>query len=413
MNILQISTFDGNGGAGKVAHVLHSKYRSAGHRVGLLVRAKTSDDPDVHVIRSAGLEWLEQQLDRAEKYLGWQYLTYPSTFLLRTHPAFRQADIVQLHNTHGFYFGQPALPALSRAKPTVWTLHDMWALTGHCAHSFDCERWRTGCGRCPYLGTYPPLKHDTTAFLWQVKRKAYGRSRVTIVAPSNWLRSKLEASLLARFHCELIPNGIDLQVFNPLSRLSVRPGLGIALEARVIAFTVPAEWDEYRGFDFLVNALRGLPASGYHLLAMGARSLPRDLEERFVTSYMGWIIDEHRMAQVLSSADLYLQPSLADTAPLAVIEAMACGTPVIGTNVGGIPEMVRTPQAGFIVPLNDAPALSRAIQTFFQDDDLGQRMSINAREIAERDYGINLQVERYLRLYEQTIEERKRNERLA
>ena len=137
---------------------------------------------------------------------------------------------MQLYNTHGSYFSHTALPLLSRLRPVVWRLSDMWAFTGHVAYSYDCERWRHGCGSCPYLGEYPALSRDTTAALWRWKNAVYKRSKLTIVAPSRWIeRLASESPLLSRFPIVRIPNGIDLERFRRV------PARGGARAARVAA----------------------------------------------------------------------------------------------------------------------------------------------------------------------------------
>ena len=110
--------------------------------------------------------------------------------------------------------------------PTVLTLHDAWLLSGHCAHSFDCERWKTGCGECPDLTIEPAIRRDATADNWVRKRDIYARSRLYVATPSPWLMGRVEQSMLAPAveQARVIPNGVDLSVFRPADKRSIRAG---------------------------------------------------------------------------------------------------------------------------------------------------------------------------------------------
>src|SRR4051794_4612684 len=189
MNVLHISESDGIGGSGRSAFRLHSTLRSLGLGSRMLVGRRRTDDPDVRLLKRS-IAW--RALDRASgellDLLNLQYVFYPSSFGVALDPWFRDANVVQLYNTHGSYFSHSSLPVLSRRRPAVWRLSDMWALTGHVAYSYDCERWRHGCGSCPYLGGDPRLNRDTTAALFRWEGTLYPPPRITRVAPAPWPR---------------------------------------------------------------------------------------------------------------------------------------------------------------------------------------------------------------------------------
>src|SRR5206468_11861629 len=136
--------------------------------------------------------------------------------------------------------------------PLVITMHDAWLLSGHCAHSFACERWQTGCGECPDLTIPPAIARDATAFNWKRKRDLYARSRFYVAAPSRWLIDKLARSILAPAVIEsrVVPNGIDLEVFRPGDRATTRAKLDLPQDADVLLFTALSirenVWKDYQ-----------------------------------------------------------------------------------------------------------------------------------------------------------------------
>ena len=181
LSVLHISESDAAGGAARAAYKIHNGLNGLGHRSRMLVGRKTTPDDEVRKIKR-NVAW--RAADRVSGSVldafSLQYAFYPSSFGLAVDPWFRSADVVQLHNLHGSYFSFTALPLLSRRRPVVWLLHDQWAMTGHVAYSLDCERWKHGCGSCPYLEEYPRLRRDTTAILWRNWMSRRGRHQLPV-----------------------------------------------------------------------------------------------------------------------------------------------------------------------------------------------------------------------------------------
>jgi glycosyltransferase involved in cell wall biosynthesis len=314
--------------------------------------------------------------------------------------------VVQLYNLHAGYFSYSALPYLSRRRTVVWHLSDMWAMTGHCAYSYACDRWLRGCGRCPHLSDRPyPLKRDTTATLWKAKRALYARSRLTVVAPSRWLgRLAGESPLLGRFPVHVIPYGLDTEVFRPIDKAVAREALGIDPTRPVVLFGAHAIWEPRKGSEYLAEALARLAAAGRRdvfLLTIGSTSSGWPARCALEGRHLGFIQSDLLMAIVYSAADVFVLPTLADNLPNGVLESMACGTPCVAFDVGGVGDAVRHMETGYLASYRDAGDLARGIDAILGDAVLRADLGRRARSAVEKEFTLRLQAERYLELYRQ------------
>ena len=401
LSVLHISESDAAGGAARAAYKIHRGLNGLGHRSRMLVGRKATGDADVRRLKRNNL-W--RAADRAcgvvLDRLSLQYVFYPSSFGVARDEWFRSADVVQLHNLHGSYFSFTALPLLSRRRPVVWLLHDQWAMTGHVAYSLDCERWRIGCGSCPYLEEYPRLRRDTTAVLWRMKGAAYARSRLTLVVPSLWLLELVRASpLLRRFSVRHIPNGIDTQTFSPGSKTEARERLSLPADRQIVLF-VAADLEERRkGLHLLREALKGFERRPL-LVAAGRGSIGEDDDVRS----LGPISDEAGLADAYRAADVFAMPTLAEVLGQTAQESIACGTPCISFDRGGITEVVRHLETGYQAAFADVAELRRGLETLLGDQELLDRLSRRCREVAKDEYPVELQVRRYVDLYEEVVE---------
>lgn len=405
LTVLHISTTDNSGGSGRSAYRVHSGLKHLGVRSRMLVGLKVTQDSDVLPIANNVFNaTADRFFNRALGRLSFQYLFFPSSFGLLGHQWFREADIVQLYNTHGNYFSHTVLPLLSRRRPVVWRLSDMWPMTGHCAYSFDCERWRTGCGQCPILSDRPELYRDTTATLWKIKRWSYSHSALTIVAPSKWMADMAAASpLLGRFAIHLIPNGLDTTVFVPTPKHEARKSLQIDQSERVILFSAQSLTDPRKGGAHIQGAISRLAESEKNLsvLMVGENGKNIDLPASVRTRFTGRVDDDKALANIYSAADVFVLPTLAENLPNGVLESMACGTPPVVFDVGGCRDAVRHMETGYLAEYADVEDLTRGIRLLLNDAELRDRLGRRSREVAMSEYGIELQARRFLSLYQE------------
>jgi glycosyltransferase involved in cell wall biosynthesis len=286
-------------------------------------------------------------------------------------------------------------------NPLVWTLHDANPFTGGCHYPGACPRFNGGCGECPELGS--AIDSDLSRAIWQRKKAAYSRipeGRIHVVTPSRWLAGEARrSSLLGRFPVSVIPYGIHTDVFCPRKQIMAREALDIPRDTRVVLFAAASLQERRKGFAMLAEALAPLPAdAGIHLVSVGQSAFVPNI--RLPNLSLGFIENDRILSLVYSAADVYVTPTLDDNLPNTVMESMSCGTPVVGFEVGGVPDMVRNGVSGFVVPKGDTGALRQAILGVLDDAALRTEMSQNCRRIAVEEYDFKLQARRYLTLYE-------------
>jgi glycosyltransferase involved in cell wall biosynthesis len=412
LGVLHISTTDNLGGSGRSAYRVHTGLRRLGVRSRMLVGTKATEDPEVDLIAGRRtLRSLDDLSNRITGRLSWQYLFYPSSFALLGHRWLRASDVVQLYNTHGGYFTHTSLPLISRRRPVVWRLSDMWPMTGHCAYSFDCERWKTGCGSCPILSDPPELYRDTTAELWRIKERVYSRSRLTIVAPSRWIEALAkESPLLGRFQVRFIPNGLDTETFRPVAKEEARRALDIDPARRVVLFSAHSIKDPRKGADLMQRALEHLrrddDLSDVLLLVVGSGSKEWADGLPFEFKSLEHTESDERLRVVYSAADIFVLPTIAENLPNGILESMACATPSVTFDVGGCPDAVRHMETGYLAAHKDASDLARGIRLLLEDEPLRLRLARRCREVAEAEYALELQARRFKSLYEELTAER-------
>jgi glycosyltransferase involved in cell wall biosynthesis len=406
MKVLHINQSDIGGGAAIAAYRLHQGLLDRGLSSKLLVGQALTVDPLVNVIIQNAR--LNNQLSRFSSKLGLEYLNVLSTFGIPKHPFYQEADVINFHNLHASYgwFNYLALAQLTNNKPSVLTLHDMWSFTGHCAYSYDCDRWKIGCGKCPYPNTYPKVQYDNTRIEWKLKHWVYNNSNLTIVAPSNWLTAQAKSSLLNRYPIHCIPYGIDTEAYQPIDSYKCKEILGIPANHKVLMFGATNLKEDRKGGDLLFQILQNLPAplkTELTLLTFGNRGEEIAKQVGIEVISLGYLNSDRLKSIAYSAADLFIFPTRADNLPLTLQESIACGTPIVSFEIGGVPDLVRPGITGYLAPPRDIQTFCDAIIKLLADQPLRAQMSANCRKIARSEYPLDLQAQRYLQLYEQLI----------
>jgi len=433
LRILQINTQDQPGGAAEIARTLHHGYRLQGHESWMVVGRKHGEDGNILSIpnqerRSAYVRWMVRLAERlwkandrfpgswrlggalswmAEPYRKWSVSVGREDF---DFPASREIpdlipelpDVLHCHNLHGGYFDLRVLPCLSHRIPTIVTLHDAWLLSGHCAHSLDCERWKNGCGACPYPSLYPAIEKDASDWNWRRKLNLYRQSRLYVTTPCNWLMERVQSSILAHamVDARVIPNGVDLSIFAPGDRETARKRLGIPEGAWVLLFAADGirnnPWKDFETMRAAVKWIgEAVQSKEVWFVALGESS-PDETIGRSVIHFVPHQSDAKTVAAYYQAADVYLHAAAADTFPTTVLEALACGTPVVATEVGGIAEQVDEAETGFLVQPHDAEMMGRCVLRILEDKGLAEGMRHRCREQAVKRFSREMMVDRYL-----------------
>lgn len=278
-------------------------------------------------------------------------------------------DILHLHNLHDSYINLPMLFSWIKKHDikVVWTLHDCWSFTGHCPHFLlsKCSRWKTGCGHCPQLGIYPPLRVDTTAWLWKKKKQWFtGVKDLTIVTPSKWLADLVKRSYLKEYPVEVIYNGVDLKTFKPVTSDFRKehgftdPSVPSSQGTEYLVLGVSFDWGKRKGLDVFTYLARHLD-SKYRIVLVGTNdALDADLPDNILSIHRTH--DTKELAAIYSAADVLVNPTREEVLGMVNLEALACGTPVITFDTGGSPETI-DPTCGKVVPVDDNETLLKEI----------------------------------------------------
>ena len=309
-------------------------------------------------------------------------------------------DIVHLHNIHGYYINYPILFRYlsDNSIPIVWTLHDCWPFTGHCAY-FDlisCEKWETQCDNCPQKEKYPKALIDRSKRNYELKKQLFTSvPNMTIVPVSDWLHDLVTRSFLSKYPIKTIHNGIDLNMFRPTDSDFRKRN---ALEGKFLILGVADGYGERKGLSEF-NRLSERFDSSVSIILVGLNEKDKKRVSPKIMG-IGRTANQQELIEIYSSADVYINPTYEDNFPTTNIEALACGTPVITYRTGGSPEAVDE-STGIVIKKGDVDGLVRAIEIVKSK---GKASYENAcRKRAETFFNKQERFGDYIRLYEELL----------
>jgi len=403
--ILVLNTSFNRGGAAQIAQTLYHILNKNNNIVCYFAygRGGKANDANTYKFANQSEVYFQALLTRVSGLQG--YGNKFSTKRLEKFIIKEKFDLIHLHNLHGYYLNLSFIDFLGELGiPIVWTLHDGWPMTGRCAYLFDCERWKTGCKKCPDLSRYPKTFMDSSSFMWKRKREKFVLGwEPVIVCPSQWLADRVKESFLNKFQVKVIPNAVDTEIFKTKDKDFIRKKLGVSPNRKVILFVAADLKDKRKGLKYFFESLKNIKANNYLVLTIGKKiNLTEEIKTGVDVRQLGYVYDKEEMSDVYSIADIFCITSLDDNFPTTVLESMACGVPVVGFSVGGIPEQV-TEDCGIMVKPKDCKALAGAIEKLLNDDNLRKKFSENCRKRVLQNYTIDKFTDSYIKVYDKVL----------
>ena len=420
MRILIINTSERTGGAAVAANRLMEALKNNGVKAKMLVRDKETDSLTVCGLSA---KWRTQWNFLWERFVIWVHLHFQREHLFEMDiancgvditkmPEFEEADVIHLHWVNqGMLSLENIRKILATGKPVVWTMHDIWPATAICHYARGCEAFHTECKNCKLLPGFVDLANK----VWKRKLRMLEGQRVTYVACSKWLAEEARKSALLKGQVVTnIPNAIDTHVFRPLDKQKAREALGLPRDKRIILFVSQRVTDPRKGMSYFVDAVRTLAdqhpemKENTMVAILGGHAEDVAAQLALPVHALGYVSKPQRIVEVYNSADVFVLPSLEDNLPNTLMEAMACGVPCVGFQVGGIPEMINHQQNGYVAKFRDVDDLAAGIRYVLDEADYAQLSKQCVMKVAHS-YSQQSVANRYLEIYEAAMQPKQLN----
>lgn len=388
-------------------HDLQIELNEKGHTAYQLVAEKVGTHPNTFSFVNPSMHSVRQSFMNFEKRLSMHGLIYPYGKKIMEMPQFKEADIVHYHLIHNYIISLFDFEEMLAAKPSVWTLHDPWAFTGHCVHPFDCEKWKTGCNNCPYLDTVFSLERDKAYQMWEIKKELFPKYDVDIVVASQFMLNFVkESPLTSHFErVHLIPFGLQLDRFKSAQSES-RKRWGIPDHHFVLALR--ADRSKFKGFSFIEKMLEELiPSKPVTILTVGERGLLNRFKSKYKVMDLEWLNDDQLMADFYSACNVFLMPSRAEAFGMMAIEAMASSRPVVVCTGTALPDVTFAPECGVLVEQNNVESFVREVTHLMENPEECKRRGHLGRTLAEKHYNYDRYFNDLMRLYEDIARRKK------
>ncbi|HYK76745.1 MAG TPA: glycosyltransferase family 4 protein [Daejeonella sp.] len=420
MKIVHLNTYQNNGGAGKACLRLDTALRKAGLESEVWVNFSFEKEPlTKRFSNNFFRKWFTAAgiiLERYASKLIQKPLPVPFSLPvwgrdISRHPALANADIIHLHwINHAFLRPIDLSQLAALGKPIVWTFHDSNAFTGGCHVRYSCENYQDECGNCPLLKN--PGPNDWSHRVWKNKQSAYQKLHFTVVAPSKWMASSVQKSkLLGSVEIVNIPNTLDTAIFKPSAKQFARQKLNLPSKKFILlSGFMPSRKDQHKGTPYLIEAIElflkeyQVDADQVELVVFGNRDEKNLPDFAINTTFLGTISDDEKLALCYSAADAFIAPSLEDNLPNTVLESLACGTPVVAFETGGIPDMVSHQQNGYLAQYRSADDLAKGIHWIFEHPDR-ELLNANARKTIMEQFSEEVIAAKHLNLYQSLLKQ--------
>lgn len=412
MKVAIVNTHDYDGGAAKAAFRLHQALNLNGINSKMIVLEKKTNYKNVIKVHYTKFnEILALTLKKIPNKILFEtiykncnsFSTGKIGLDISNNQIIKKADIIHLHWINGNFIDISKLQYIN--KPIIWTLHDMWPFTGGCHYTGNCEKYKLECNKCPVLTSN--LSYDLSTNVFRYKKKYYNKN-LTIITPSKWLgQCAKESNLFNNNTIVNISNTLNTNIFKPYTKTEVRKKFNIENDKFVILFgAVSATKDKRKGFEYLKKALKLIVQNSIinniEIVIFGSNDLKEIKTSKANLRYLGEIYNDQELAQIYSMSNVFVIPSLEDNLPNTILESLACSTPVVGFNVGGIPDLIDHKTNGYLAKYKDAEDLANGIQWIYinnKDNWLGK----NARNKVNKNNSNGVIARQYINLYKSLL----------
>ncbi|RGM49933.1 MULTISPECIES: glycosyltransferase family 4 protein [Bacteroides] len=412
MRILLINTTEKIGGPAIAASRLMEALKNNGIKAKMLVRDKQTEQITVVELKH---NWRMVWKFVWERIVIWKANHFKKNNLfavdiantgtdITSLPEFQQADVIHLHwINQGMLSLKNIEKILASGKPVVWTMHDMWPCTGICHYSIGCTNYEQECHNCPYI--YANGKKDLAYRTFYKKQKLYKKNRIHFVTCSRWLGELAQKSALFHDHKVIsIPNPININLFKPHNKNAARDKYMLPHNVKLVLFGSVKITDQRKGINYLIESCHLLfkkhPELKEQLAVVAFGNQSRQLENLlpFKVYPMDFLKNEHQLVDIYNAVDIYVTPSLEDNLPNTIMEAMACGIPCVGFNVGGIPEMIDHLHNGYVAQYKSSEDFANGIYWTLTEPDYPS-LSEQACRKAVTHYSEGTIAKKYIDLY--------------
>ena len=394
MRIALVNTEAQRGGAAKVAVTLAKTLAELGHEVNLYHSSDQKQQPPMIGLRRFASRQMNALLARIAGSLS--IVDFGLADEIQQHSV--NAEVLHIHNLHGYYLNYQKLLRHWENRPIVWTWHDQWPVTGRCGTPGpDCEKWKTGCGDCAWMNVYPAAWIDWSAQDYRTKNAIYARlNKLLIVTPSNFLRQIAITRGFSPNRVQVIPNPVMLDEFKPQSQQQARQKLGLPENQPLLLFVAANCEDPRKGYADFAKLCNDLDLAG---VVVGKPPAQRAA----LIHYAGSFLNPGELAGYYAAADLLIMPTQADNYPNVIIEAMACGTAVLAYNVGGIPDQMPDFWDG-VVEANNFSALKLRCQAILNEYALLAGLRERFRQHALANWATEVVAKQYIVAYQSAMQ---------
>ncbi len=413
MRVLIVNTSERIGGAAIAASRLVEALKNNGIKAKMLVREKQTDRLSVIELKK---NWWRMWQFIWERILIWKENQFKKHNLFAVDiantgtditaiPEFQAADIIHLHwINQGMLSLNDIQKILQSGKPVVWTMHDMWPCTGICHHARECDKYHQECHHCPYIYKGGGKK-DLSNQVFKKKKEIYQLAPVTFVTCSRWLKERASQSALLNGHTIVdIPNPINTGLFKPQNALVARSRMGLPTDKKLILFGSVNVTDKRKGIDYFIESCKLLAEMHPELkeelgvVVYGKNSEQLNPLIPFQVFPLDFISNEKDLVNIYNAVDLYVTPSLEENLPTTIMEAMACGIPCVGFNVGGIPEMIDHLHNGYVAEYKSAEDLANGVIWTLNESEY-RTLSEEACRKAASNYSESTIAKKYIDIY--------------